>query len=261
MFSAELRFPNSDTPCVMSYHAQGNLMSVIDPFVYSGTELDAMAQARNYCRWILGFFAPHLGNRVAEIGAGAGTFSQFLLSVDGSSELVLFEPGVNLFPLLQQQFEHNSRVRLHFGSFDPSSLHEPLDSVVMVNVLEHIRDDEALLPQIWQSLRPGGCLLLFVPALQWNYGSLDKAFEHHRRYSKIALKRKLEKAGFRVERARYVNFLGVASWFFAGRVLRQKTLNPRQVRWYDRWVIPWSFKLEQIWEPPVGQSLIAIAVK
>ena len=147
------------------------------------------------------------------------------------------------------------------GSFDPSVLEEPADSIVLVNVLEHISDDDALLLQIRQSLRPGGRVLLFVPALEWNYGSLDRAFEHHRRYSKAVLRKKLERAGFRVERARYVNFLGITSWFFAGRVLRQKTLKPRQVRWYDRWIIPWSFRLEQIWEPPLGQSLVVVAVK
>ncbi len=244
----------------MEYVA-GSLANVSDPFVYSGTELDAMAEARNYCRWILDFFAPYLGHKVVEIGAGAGTFSQLLLSSGHASELVLFEPGANLFPLLQQRFGNDPRVRLQLGSFDPSVLPEPADSIVLVNVLEHISDDDALLLQIRHSLRPGGRLLLFVPALEWNYGSLDEAFEHHRRYSKSVLRKKLERAGFRIEQARYVNSLGIASWFFAGRVLRQKTLRPRQVRWYDRWIIPWSFKLEEIWEPPVGQSLVAVAVK
>lgn len=239
----------------------GSLSNVNDSFVYSGTELDAMAEARNYCRWILDFFAPYLGQKVIEIGAGAGTFSQLLLSSGRASELVLFEPGANLFPLLQQRFANDPRVHLQSGSFDPSVLEEPADSIVLVNVLEHISDDDALLLQMRQSLRPGGRVLLFVPALEWNYGSLDEAFEHHRRYSKAILRKKLERAGFRVERARYVNFLGITSWFLAGKVLRRRTLRPGQVRWYDRWIIPWSFKLEQIWEPPVGQSLVAVAVK
>ena len=246
---------------MMIDHADGSPANVNDRFVYSGTELDAMAEARNYCRWILGSFAAHLGNRVVEIGAGAGTFSRLLLGADSTSELFLFEPGANLFPLLQQQFGDDPRVHLQTGPFDPSVLHEAVDSIVLVNVLEHVSDDDALLLQIQQSLRPGGRLLLFVPALEWNYGSLDEAFGHHRRYSKRVLRKKLEGAGFRVEHARYVNFLGIASWFLAGRVFGQKTLKPRQVRWYDRWIIPWSLRLEEIWEPPIGQSLIAVAVK
>jgi len=230
-------------------------------FIYSGTELDAMAQARNYCRAILGYFAPYLGENVVEIGAGAGTFSQLLLNHGRTSELVLFEAAANLFPTLRQRFEADPRVRLHSCPFDASQLDRSPDSVVLVNVLEHILDDAALLSQIHQSLRPGGSLLLFVPALEWNYGSLDKAFEHHRRYSKKALRKKLEGAGFRVEQTRYVNILGIASWFFAGKILRQTTLIPAQVRWYDRWIVPWSFKLERICEPPIGQSLVAVAVK
>jgi len=267
MFSAVFTFQNPEAGraflarCIFIEDADASLANVSDSFVYSGTELEAMAEARNYCRWILDFFTPYLGKRVVEIGAGTGTFSELLLSTGDLSELVLFEPGANLFPLLQRRFGNDPRVHFRPTSFDPSVLDGPADSIVLVNVLEHVLDDDALLLQVRQSLRPGGSVLMFVPALEWNYGSLDKAFEHHRRYSKPVLKKKLLEAGFRVEQARYVNFLGIASWFFAGRVLRRRTLGPRQVRWYDRWIIPWSFKLEEIWEPPIGQSLAAVAVK
>lgn len=242
--------------------APGNAASALatESFVYSGTELDAMAEAVNYCRWIQRYFSPYLGKRVVEIGAGTGTFSELLLKSDGTEELVLFEAANNLFPLLRERFAGRT-VRVHCGPFDLSRLNGPADSIVLVNVLEHIRDDGELLSQIYQSLRPRGSLLLFVPALAWNYGSLDKAFEHHRRYSKRGLTQAIGAAGFRVERVRYVNMMGIASWFLAGKVMRQTTLKPAQVRWYDRWIIPWSFRLEQIFEPPLGQSLLAIAVK
>lgn len=231
-----------------------------ESFVYSGTELGAMADARNYCHWIVRYFAPYLGRRVVEIGAGTGTFSELLLHSRGTEALVLFEAASNLFPQLSQRFS-DKRVSLYRSAFDPELLGEPPDSIVLVNVLEHVRDDAALLSQIHRSLRPGGSLLLFVPALEWNYGSLDKAFNHYRRYSKKGLKKALQNAGFRIERARYVNVMGIASWFLAGNVLRQTTLKSAQVRWYDRWIIPWSFKLEQFCEPPLGQSLLAIALK
>lgn len=240
----------------------GNISSAMatDSFVYSGTELDAMAEAGNYCRWIMHYFGPFLGRRIAEIGAGTGTFSELLLKSKETERLVLFEAADNLFPQLSRRFS-DQRVRLHNSTFEPRLLGEPVDSIVLVNVLEHVSDDDALLLQIYRSLRVGGSLLLFVPALEWNYGSLDKAFEHHRRYGKQGLNRKLRSAGFQIERMRYVNIMGVASWFIAGNVLRQTTLRPAQVRWYDRWIIPWSFKLEELCEPPLGQSLLAIAQK
>lgn len=231
-----------------------------ESFTYTGTELDAMAEAHNYCRWIMQYFRPYLGERVVEIGAGTGTFSELLLDSGQIADLVLFEAASNVFPTLRQRFE-NRPARLHLGYFDPSLLAAPVDSVVLVNVLEHISDDAALLLQIYECLRPGGSVLLFVPALTWNYGSLDKAFGHWRRYSKQQLAHKFEQASFRVKVMRYVNVMGIASWFLAGRIMRQTTLRPAQVRWYDRWVIPWSFKLEQICAPPLGQSLLAVAVK
>lgn len=240
----------------------GNISAALtrDSFEYSGTELEAMAEARNYCLWIMRYFTPYLGRRVVEIGAGTGTFSELLLNCKGTETLDLFELAGNLFPLLTCRFS-DKRVRLHRSAFSPERLDEPADSIVLVNVLEHVLDDAALIAQIYQSLRPGGSLLLFVPALQWNYGSLDKAFEHHRRYSKKGLTRELQSAGFRIEHVRYANIMGIASWFLAGNVLRQTTIKPAQVRWYDRWIVPWSFKLEQLCQPPVGQSLLVVALK
>jgi SAM-dependent methyltransferase len=241
---------------------QGNAATALatESFVYSGTELDAMAEARNYCRWIMQYFSPYLGRRVVEIGAGTGTFSELLLEGQRTVDLVLFEAARNLFPQLRQRFS-NRPVRVHCGTFEPRVLDGPVDSIVLVNVLEHILDDAALLSQIEQCLCPGGSLLLFVPALSWNYGSLDMAFGHHRRYSKRELGHKFAESRLRVQFMRYVNMMGIPSWFFAGKVLRQTTLKPAQVRWYDRWIIPWSFELEKICEPPLGQSLLAVAVK
>ncbi|MHB8541994.1 MAG: class I SAM-dependent methyltransferase [Candidatus Acidiferrales bacterium] len=261
MLSTELAFPNFKTSRIIMGYAGANSVVVNDAFVYSGTELDAMAEARNYCRWILDFFLPYLGERIVEIGAGTGTFSQLLLDADRTADLVLFEAAANLFPPLRKRFAEDPRVHVHFGSFEPSVLREPVDSIVLVNVLEHVLDDAALLLQIQRSLRPGGSLLLFVPALQWNYGSLDKAFEHHRRYTKATLRKKLQDASFRVERMRHVNLPGVAAWFFAGKVLRRKTLNPSDVRFYDRWIVPWCSRLESVMEPPMGQSLMVVALK
>jgi len=219
-----------------------------------------MAQAKNYCHWILRYFSPYLGPNIVEIGAGAGTFSQLLLDHPGTTRLVLFEAAINLCSGLRKRFK-DGRVSLHCSTFNPSELVKVPDSVVLVNVLEHVREDERLLREIWESLRKGGSLLLFVPAFQSNYGSLDEAFGHHRRYSKRDLRRKIERAGFQIQELRYVNFLGIASWFLTGKLLRQTTISSSQVRWYDRWVIPWSFAIEHICSPWIGQSLLAVALK
>lgn len=230
-------------------------------FLYTGTELDALDGARNYYRWILAHFAPYLGRRVVEVGAGIGNFSEYLLSQPGVSQLVAAEPAANLFPLLQCRFAGNPRVRVERGALEQLAGPAEADSVVFVNVLEHIDNDEEVLRQAHRMLAPGGTLLLIVPALPALFGSLDVEFGHFRRYTRAELGVRLQQAGFHIERLRYFNFPGVITWFLAARVFRRKTIRPSQVWIYDRLVVPWAARLERFWEPPLGQSLIAVARK
>nr|MBI3612480.1 class I SAM-dependent methyltransferase [Nitrospirota bacterium] len=220
-----------------------------------------MAEAENYRRWILRHFAPYLGTRVLEVGAGMGAFSWLLLRETRPMELILVEPADNLGALLRQRFAEEHRVTVVPGYLDQLAGSAPVDSVVLVNVLEHIENDAEALRVIWDLLVPGGTLLLFVPALPWLYGSLDRAFGHARRYSKPALAHTLDRIGYDTLDLRYFNLLGVGFWLLAGRIFRRQTLHPRGVRLYDRWVLPWLLKLESSWPPPIGQSLLVVARK
>ena len=230
-------------------------------FSYSGTELDALVEARNYYGWILTHFAPYVGSKVVELGAGTGTFAAFLLGGTNVSELTLVEPADNLFPLLQKKFSADPRVKLVKGYLGDLPASPALDSVVLINVHEHVRDDVDLLLGAYQRLVPGGTILVFAPALAALYGTLDEAFEHCRRYTKSDLASKLQQAGFGVESIRYLNLPGVATWFLAARVFRRNTIGRTAVRFYDRWVVPCASRLERLREPPLGQSLLAVARK
>jgi SAM-dependent methyltransferase len=228
-------------------------------FAYVSTELPALAEAENYYRWVIRHFAPFLGKRVVEVGAGIGTFSRTLLTYTALSELILVEPGENLLLLLQERFSGEPRVKIVHGYFQDLEISAMADSIVLVNVLEHIAEDQTFLDNVHKTLIPGGTLLLLVPAFSWMYGSLDEAFGHYRRYNKASLTQKLQGAGFRILRVAYLNVPGLIAWFLTGRVLRRKTLKSRYVRLYDRWIIPWLARMEGRWEPPFGQSLIAVA--
>ena len=231
-------------------------------FSYTSTELDAMSEARNYYRWILSSFAPYIGKRAVEIGAGRGTFSELLLNNADVAELTLVEPADNLFPYLRQRFSGNSRVRVVHGydieNLDSSSSY---DSVVLVNTIEHVPNDDRLFKTFHQILAPKETILLLAHALPLLYGTLDYAFGHVRRYTKSMLASKLEQAGFYIERLHYLNFPGVFSWFLAGKMLRWKTLQPESVRIYDQWFVPWVSKIERYWKPIIGQSLVAVGRK
>jgi len=226
---------------------------------YPGTELAALEAAPNYYAAILSHFAPHLGSHAVEVGAGIGTFSKYLLSCPQISTLTLIEPANNLFPLLGEKLSGDARVCLVNGHLNRVADSLSSDSVVLINVLEHSEDDEDLLCTIRRVLKPKGTLLLFVPALPMLYGSLDKAFGHVRRYTKAGLRSRLEKQGFQVVCVRYFNLPGIVTWFVAGKVFNRKSLNARDVRLYDRWIMSWVGRLEQTCNPPIGQSLLAIA--
>jgi SAM-dependent methyltransferase len=228
-------------------------------FAYSGTELDALAAAPNYYTFIARRFAPHVGARVVEVGAGIGTFAEHLIRATAPRELVLVEPAVNNFPVLRERHGGRPGVRTVQGYLEDCHDLRGMDSLVAVNVLEHTPDDVSFLRAARAVLRPGGKALIFVPAVQAIFGSLDREFEHYRRYSKPTLGRAFAEAGFHDVRLRHVNSLGIAAWFLAGRVFKWRTIDASGAAFYDRWVVPWLMPVESAIEPPIGQSILAIA--
>jgi SAM-dependent methyltransferase len=230
-------------------------------FVYSSSELGALAGARNYYRWITSRFEPYLGPHVVEVGAGIGTFSEFLLGVSKIERLTAIEPAANTFPLLRAKLATFPQALALEGFLDYHAAALSADSVVAVNVLEHVRNDEEFLRLAWKVVVPGGTLLLFVPAVPAIFGTLDKAFEHFRRYSRPLLKQKLEKTGWAIERIGYMNLPGILPWFVAGRVLRWNSISTGSARFYDRVILPLTRRIEEIVEMPIGQSLLAVARK
>jgi SAM-dependent methyltransferase len=230
-------------------------------FQYSGTELEAVAGATNYYKWIIERFAPFLGRRVVEVGAGIGTFAQFIAATQGVESLLCVEPAQNVFPVLAERFRENSRIETVHADIDQVQLVDAADSLVAVNVLEHVENDEAFLRAAARIVVPGGHLLLFVPAHQFLYGSLDAAFDHYRRYSKAGLSSVVSRAGWEPVSISNVNIAGILPWLIAGKLFRITTLGHKQMRIYDRLVIPVMKRLESLREPFIGQSLLAIARK
>jgi 2-polyprenyl-3-methyl-5-hydroxy-6-metoxy-1,4-benzoquinol methylase len=228
-------------------------------FTYSSTELESLVEARNYYRWIVERFTPYLGDTVIEVGAGIGNFSDYLVKTNNLARLFLVEPSQNLFPHLKDRFSDRANVMVLQGCFEEVATEIPrVNSIVLVNVLEHMENDDEFLEVAYNRLLPGGALLLLVPALPWLHGTLDEAFGHYRRYTKSSLNAKLERQGFRQVSTHYINLVGVAAWYLTGTILRRKTLRSQDVKFYDTRILPWILALEKYWEPPIGQNLIAI---
>jgi SAM-dependent methyltransferase len=234
-------------------------VSLGEEFVYSGNELDAMAAARNYYRWITDQFAPFLGPRVVEVGAGIGTVASLLLQRPQVRRLIAIEPAANTFPILAERFRNDPRVEVVQGVLGEVPIPEPVNTLIAVNVLEHVADDEGFLRAAREAVMPDGHLLLFVPAMPAIYGELDDAFGHFRRYTKKTLGSLVTACGWDVQRLTYANFPGVLAWLIASRMLRKRTIGRGSVRIYDRLVFPLVSRFEAKWEPVIGQSLLAIA--
>ena len=133
---------------------------------------------------------------------------------------------------------------------------ERFDTIVCLNVLEHIEDDVTSLRSMRALLQPGGRLVLLVPALPALYGTLDEALGHFRRYRPAELAAKFTDAGFRLAHVEYFNLAGVLGWWLIGRVLRRRLIPRCALKWYDA-LVP-LFRLETLMPWRIGQSLIAI---
>jgi len=224
--------------------------------------LAAMGQAPNLYRWIWDEFRPYVGHVVLEIGAGIGHFTEWLAQLPGR---VVYATDVDpvLLSVLAERLGRRPQVRImaHDAArvFVPPDGHRP-DTVLCVNVLEHVEDDVRALRAIHASLAPGGRLLLFVPAHPWLYGTVDRAIGHFRRYTRGDLLTKLTVVGFRVDRLWPFNPLGIIGWWWQGRVRRGTRLEPWQTRWFDR-LVPLIRRVPGLRGGLIGLSWLVVARK
>jgi len=225
-------------------------------------DLEVMSTARNYIDWISSFIKPHLGKKILEFGAGIGNYTGRFLKAD---RLVVLEINSFCFQKLHQKYHAYPNVQLFQAELhdliEQGYFEEKMDTVVCLNVLEHVEDDARMLNDFSQVLAPGGKLILMVPSYKALYGELDKQIGHFRRYGLRELTQKVLNAGFKFERKFYMNSLGAIGWFVNYRLLKRATQSEKQVQFYDQYVIPVISKIERIVPPPFGQSLFAICLK
>jgi SAM-dependent methyltransferase len=232
-------------------------------------ELAAMAQAVNYYGWLAAHFRQNLDGIVVEHGAGTGLLSA-RLHATGVAPLILTEPDGALAAGLRKKFAGGDGfdglegIEIFAGTLGDLLAARGAgvaDAIISANVLEHVADDAGCLSEMGRLLRPGGRLCLYVPAGPSLFGSLDRAFHHHRRYRRSELRNKLAAAGFIPLEVRYRNAANALPWWIMGRLLRRETLNLQHVRFYDRFFFPWLKRLEDFVPPPYGLNLLALAQK
>ncbi|MGH1541649.1 MAG: class I SAM-dependent methyltransferase [Arenicella sp.] len=228
---------------------------------YSGVDLHAMEAAKNQNEWLMREFRPYLGEHVCEVGAGQGNLTSQLLN-ESISSLTSFEPSDAMHVKLKQKFNDAESFAAIHGTINPrdSSYEGAFNSMVYINVLEHIEDDRKELEEVHRCLQDNGFLLIYVPALRWLYSDFDKRIGHYRRYHKNELIELVQNVSFKIIQARYVDISGIIPWYVAMVVLK-KNLNPFTVMLYDSLVFPVSKSLESVVTPPIGKNILLIAQK
>jgi glycosyltransferase involved in cell wall biosynthesis len=223
--------------------------------------LDALDQAPRFNEWMYDSIRPFLGSRVAELGVGRGNMSKFIRKHD---HVLLTDYRLDYLTELQRRWVNQPGLQI--GKLDLTVREDYAqlrdfapDSVVFLNVLEHIEDDRAVLTHLFENV-PAGCrLVILVPYNMKLYSEFDKALGHFRRYSSGELEGKFRDAGLAVEQQFFFNKVGVLAWYVANTLGRQGALQPWQLRLYN--TLTPLFRLLENVLPMSGLSTVVIGRK
>jgi glycosyltransferase involved in cell wall biosynthesis len=224
--------------------------------------LRRMSRLASYNAWLDQRFRHYLGARVLEVGSGVGNQTRYFIDRE---RVIASDVEPHYMRELTAKFCDRSNVRVASFRFPLTGIavddltRERIDSIVCLNVLEHIEDDRNTLADFAKVLSTGGHLILLVPSLPALYGTLDIHLNHFRRYDRAGLQKKVTDAGFVIDEMRYLNRPGVFGWWLNSRVLRRRVLPRGQLAAF-RWIQP-LLKLEEKHPPSFGMSLLVLARK
>lgn len=223
---------------------------------HSTITLESMSQAVWYNRWTLNKFKKYLSGEILEVGCGIGNFTKSLREYGSLYAIDIDENYINEVKKLVNVKAGLGNIeigRYFFGD-------KLFDSIVCINVLEHIKRDNQALKNLYKLLKNDGHLILLVPAHSFLFGKIDQSIGHIRRYEKEELVNQLEGLGFTLLNCRKLNFLGAIGWFFAGRILKEAVLDDNKIKLFNI-MAPVVLPLEDLIEPPIGTSILIIVQK
>lgn len=224
----------------------------------SSKTLESMSQAVWYNRWTLGKFAKYLNGQILEIGCGIGNFTKFLVRY-GEVRAI----DINNNYIRQAKELVNGEAQIGSGDIEKGQYFFKdikFNTIVCINVLEHVKNDLQAIRNMYKLLKPGGRLILLVPAHAFLYSVIDQSIGHFRRYGKDELINILLQNGFEVDKTRRLNLIGAMGWYISGKLFREKEVNESKIAIFNL-ISPLFLLLENIFEPPIGTSILVIAQK
>lgn len=220
-----------------------------------------LSEVDRYNEWIYEQFRPLIGKRILDVGCAIGNITRYYLDRELVVGIDVVEEFINK---VQERFADRPNFKVLLVDIADSAVlslaSEKIDTIICVNVLEHVEDDILALNNMKQVLVAGGRLLLLVPAFKFLYGTMDIADNHYRRYHKQMLRDRLLETGFVVESQYYMNLIGMLGWFLNGKILRNEIIESSHYSFYNK-IVPVIAKMEGLVHPPFGLSLISVARK
>lgn len=225
---------------------------------YQGKELDIFVRARRWKRYWAGFLRPYVAGDTLEVGAGLGANTTDLLNPRVRS-IVCIEPDPTLASRLVEAVGHLPSVSVRVGTIDDISS-QKFDTILYIDVLEHIQDDKLELSKAAERLRPGGRLILLAPAHQFLFSPFDAAIGHYRRYDKRALNL-ISPLSCRLAEVRYLDCVGLLASAANRVIMKQKEPTLRQILFWDGYMIPVSRVLDRLVGFRAGKSIFGVWIR
>jgi SAM-dependent methyltransferase len=226
---------------------------------YEGDELGLFEHAVNWKRYFNSHIGRHIRGHVLEVGSGLGGTTRLLC--DGrQSSWVGLEPDAALAEEMRQRLAREPLplpVEVRVGTLADLPADDLFDTVLYIDVLEHIEDDRAEMARAAAHLAPGGRVIVLAPAHQFLYTPFDKAIGHYRRYSAPML-REAAPPELREERVFYLDSVGLLASL--GNRLLLKSAHPslRQIRFWDRFLVRTSRLADWLFFHRLGKSVVGI---
>lgn len=231
--------------------------------VYGYSTLESISGADKFNRWMYETIRPFCKGRILEIGGGIGNISQCFLAE--GKELVVTELQEEYCDIIRNRFAGNENLKevIALDIVDPEfetkyrTFFGTFDTVFALNVVEHIADDRKAIANCKKLLKPGGNLIILVPAFQSLFNHFDTALGHFRRYTAKTLLPVFEANQLPVVHCQYFNLIGMAGWWVSGSLLRKKVIPEGQMKLYN-FFVPVFRIIDKITNKWLGLSVIMV---
>jgi spermidine synthase len=227
---------------------------------YVGQELDIFAHAKNWKRYWSSKIRPFIRGDVLEVGAGLGSNTSFLLNMAMVRSWTCLEPDPKLASRLKGTLDANPQTaacEVIVGTTESFTPTPQFDCIIYIDVLEHIKADKQELESVACLLRHEGALIVLSPAHEWLYTPFDKAIGHFRRYTRKTLKDRTP-SGCTIAAIVYLDSCGMLASIANRVLLRQADPSLKQILFWDRYLVPFSVRLDPIWRFRLGKSTLGI---